>query len=301
MRLLARGQLTNAFVLYRATLEQLPAMVSIHDSIARIYESTGHADWAAREREKGVLAASDCATRAPLCEFRAGRYRSSFTGALAGSDPESRYWRARAAGELAVAAFAHLDPLADSVERRIVRATVAHAEERYVDSITELKAALTLRPDDPDLRYDLASSCFDARDFEQAIAVLSPLLQARPDDARLLKLVGYAYLEQQRSDEALPILQRAVARDSADARLRLALGRAYLQTGDFTAAVGLIEAELGGDQDGSLHVQLARAYTGLGQRDKAAALLTRSQELLRADEERRAAAGLQTITPPRDR
>src|SRR5207244_2405432 len=142
------------------------------------YESTGHADWGARERAKGVLPASDCATRAPLCEFRAGRYRSSLTAALAGSDRESRYWRARAANELATAAFKHLDALADSAERRAVRATVARADERYVDAIAELKAALTLKPGDPDLLYDLASSCFDARDFEQAITALSPLLQA---------------------------------------------------------------------------------------------------------------------------
>ena len=51
-----RGPLTEAFLLYRQTLARLPSMVSIHDSIARIYERTGHADWAAREREQGRLA-----------------------------------------------------------------------------------------------------------------------------------------------------------------------------------------------------------------------------------------------------
>jgi predicted Zn-dependent protease len=257
--LLSRGQLTYAFVLYRATFEQLPTMVSIHDSVAQIYESTGHADWTARERAKGVLPASDCAARAPLCEFRAGRYRSALTGALAGADLESKYWRARAANELAIAAFKRLDGVPDSVERRIVHATVAHAEERFVDAVTELKAALVLRPDDPELLYDLASSCFDARDFDQAIAVLAPMLKANPDDVRLLKLEGYAFLEQQRPDEALPILQRATARESTDADLRLALGRAYLQTGDFTAAVPIIEAALDTDQDATRRASSNRA------------------------------------------
>ena len=67
---------------------------------------------------------------------------------------------------------------------------------------------------------------------------------------------------------------------------RLALGRAYLQKGDFAAAIPLIEPQLAGDKDGSLHVQLARAYTGLGQKEKGAALLERSQEIQRAAQER---------------
>ena len=85
---------------------------------------------------------------------------------------------------------------------------------------------------------------------------------------------------------------------AADPGPRLALGRAYLQNGDFAAAIPLIEARSPSDQDGSLHVQLARAYTGLGQRDKATALLARSQEMQRAAEERQRAAQ-RTITPPK--
>ena len=40
--LFARGKWMDAFALYRASLERLPSMVSIHDSLARIYERTGH-------------------------------------------------------------------------------------------------------------------------------------------------------------------------------------------------------------------------------------------------------------------
>ena len=93
--------------------------------------------------------------------------------------------------------------------------------------------------------------------------------------------------------------QRLVQRDSTDAAARLALGRAHQQTGNFAAAVPLIEASLGDDQDGSLHVQLARAYAGLGQKEKAAALLARSQDLQRAAEARGSAAAQRTITPPK--
>ena len=114
-----------------------------------------------------------------------------------------------------------------------------------------------------------------------------------------MKLAGYSLLQLRRLDEALPLLQRAVAIDPADPGPQLALGRAHLQRGDYPAAIPLIEPHLGTDQDGSLHVQLARAYTGAGQREKAAALLARSEELQRASEERGAEAARRKIEPPR--
>lgn len=297
--LLADGRLTDAFANYRTALERLPSMVSVHDSVARIYEQTGHPVWAARERASGRLPVADCAARKALCEFRAGRYRAALAAALIGTDPESRYWRARAATELALAAFKRLDGLPDSRERREVRATRARAERRHIDAIAELRAALTFAPGDPALLDDLATAYYLARDYEQAIATLSPLVGANPDDARLLALYGDSLLQLQRLDEALPVLRRAVERDRSDPMPRLALGRAHLQKGDFTAAIPLIEAQLADDADGSLHIQLARAYTGAGQQDKAAALLARAQEIQRAAQDRSAAMGRRAITPPK--
>jgi predicted Zn-dependent protease len=296
--LLAHGRLIDAFTLYRQALERLPSMVSIHDSIARIYDQTGHADWAERERAAGARSSVDCAARKALCEFRGGRYAAALAAALTEADAESRYWRARAAAELSLAAFKRLDGLPDSAERRSVRAGWARAEERNLDAIAELNAALTFAPDNPALIYDLASSYYAARDYEQVVATLTPLLLVYPDDVRLLKLVGYAYLQLRRLEEALPLLRRAADRDASDPGPQRALGRAYLQTGEFARAIPLIEAQLASDEDGSLHVQLARAYTGIGRKDKTAALLERSQQLQRAADERAAAAARRKITPP---
>jgi predicted Zn-dependent protease len=297
--LMADGRLTDAFALYRAVLERLPAMVSIHDSVARIYEKSGHADWALRERTAGRLPLASCASRKALCEFRAGRYRPALAAALASTDPESLYWRARAATELALGAFKRLDGLPDSRERREVRAMRARAERRYTDAIVEIKAALKFAPGDPDLMDDLGTTYYAAHEFELAISTLSPLLKANPDDARLLVVYGDSLLELQRVDEAIPLLQRAVEREPSEPTPRRALGRAHLQKGNFAEAIPLLEAQLEGDNDGSLHVQLARAYTGVGQKDKAAMLLARSQEIQRAAQERGAAAGQRTITPPK--
>jgi len=296
--LLQKAAFADALALYRIVLDRLPSMVGIHDSVAAIYTRTGHTDWAARERAAGALPAADCTRREALCEFRAGRYASALAAALAQPDAESQYWRVRAANELAVAAFKHLDALPDSVERRSVRATIARAEDRYMDAVQELKAALKLAPGHPVLTYELGSACFAARDYDGAIATLTPLLEKHPDDVRVLEIVGDSLLQLRRPEEALPMLRRVVDLEPEDASHRLPLGRAYLLTGDFAGVIRTIEPLLDQDPDGSLHVQVARAYTGLGQPDKAAALLARSEELQRAAQARDAAAARRTITPP---
>jgi predicted Zn-dependent protease len=294
----ADGRLTDAFALYREAQAQLPSMLNIHDSIARIYEQTDHGDWAAEERRRGTLAPAGCAKRPALCEFRAGRYQKALAVALAGDDRESRYWRTRAANELALAAFKRLDDLPDSRERREVRATLARAQRRYVDAIAELKMALTFAPGDLGLLDDLGTSYYFARDYEQAAKTLAPVLEASPDDVRLLTVYGDSLLNLQRSDEAIALLRRAVDRDPRNGMARSILGRAFVQKGEFAAAIPLIEPQLGEDQDGSLHLQLARAFAGIGQQEKSEALLMRGQELQRAAQERADAAANRTITPP---
>jgi predicted Zn-dependent protease len=297
--LLENDHLAEAFALYRAAAESLPDMAQIHDSIARIYDRSGHPDWAAAERKRIQVSAEECTRRLAMCEFRAGRHQSSLEAAMKGSDSESRYWRARAANELALAAFRHLDALPDSPERRSVRATVALAQERYTDAVVDLKAAVNLAPRQPELQFQLASAYYSARDYEAAIATVQRLLESYPNDPRLLNLKAQSLLELQRPDEAIPLLKTLVDRTSGDPRTKLALGRAYFQNRDYKAAIPLLEEQLERDADGSLHVQLARAYSGIGERDKAAPLLTRSEALRKADEERRAAESQRIITGPK--
>ena len=175
--LLATGHLTDAFAIYRSV--EASCLDGDDPRLdCEIYERSGHAAWAARERKQGRPRAGACATRKALCEFRGGRYRSALDAALAGTDAESRYWRARAARELARATCAHLDTLADSPERRASRATIARAEDRHQDAVTELTAALKLAPENPTLTFELATACYAARNYERALASVTPLLQA---------------------------------------------------------------------------------------------------------------------------
>jgi predicted Zn-dependent protease len=297
--LLANGRLVDAFALYRDALDRLPSMVSIHDSVARIYERSGHADWADRERAEAARVSVDCPARPALCEFRAGRTRAALDATRDRSDAESRYWRARAAGELARAAFKRLDDLPDSVERRSARAARARAEERPLDAIAEIDAALALAPGHPALTYELAAACYAARDYERALATLAPMVRGPSRDANALMLAAYSLLRLRRVEEAIPVLQRVLESAIADPAARLALGRAYVLTGNYAAAIPLLEPQLADDDDGSLHVQLARAYAAIGERSKAAALSTAAVELQRAADRRASAAAQRAITAPR--
>jgi predicted Zn-dependent protease len=308
--LMADGRLVDAFALYRSTLDRLPSVTGIHDSIARIYEQTEHNDWATQERAVATSSAAACAKERPApsepqasrrawCEFRGGRYRDALDAAAAASDPESRYWRARAAVELAREAFKQLDALPDSRERREVRATMARSERRYADAIAEFQAALKFTPNDPGLVNDLGTTYYFAKEYEKALAMLLPLARANQDDAQLLAVCGDALLQLQRIDDAIPLLQRSMALDTLDPAVRQSLARAYIAKEYFAAAIPLLELDLADDTDGSVHVQLARAYKGLGNDEKATALLTQSQELQKTAQERNAAKGQRAITPPK--
>jgi tetratricopeptide (TPR) repeat protein len=298
--LFSDGRLTDAFAAYREAIAALPAMVSIHDATATIYEQTGHADWAAAERAKGRLTAAQCARRKPLCEFRAGRYRAALAAA-SGVEAESRYWRARAATQLTKEAFSRLDRLPDSRERRELRAALATADRRHADAVVELKAALKFAPQDPSVVGELGIALYLTRDYEQAVALLTPLVNAVPaiEDSRMLTAYGDSLLQLDRVDEAVPFLRRAFTADTSDREASLSLARALMRRQEFGAALPLLEWQLAGDADGSVHVQLSRALAGLGQHGRADEMLARAQQLQRAAQERAAETGRRAILPPK--
>ena len=178
--LLATGHLTDAFVIYRSVEEQLPSMVTIHESIARSTRDP--------VTRPGLRLSARGVCSQPMLA-RPARRSASFLRddvwapsrwSSSNQDDESLYWLARIARELARASYAHLDTLADSPERRASRATIARAEDRQQDAVSELTAALKLAPGNPTLTFELATACYAARDYEQALTTVNPLLRARP-------------------------------------------------------------------------------------------------------------------------
>jgi predicted Zn-dependent protease len=289
------ARVNEAFELYKDVLPKLP-MPSVHESLARIYDKTGHPDWAAEQRRRAPPL--DCAARTAACDFRADRFRSALAATDDREDPESRYWRARAATELAQEAFARLEKLPDSQELHEYRAELARSQNRHADAAQEIRLALKSAPGDPRLREELALSLYLARDYEGALAALKGLTNPTTASPSLALLYGDSLLQLQRVEEAIPWLELAIKGDGSNPDAQAALGRAYVQKGSFAAAIPLLEPLLHTDRDGSLHFQLARAFQATGAADKAAPLLERYRELQQATQARATGQTGTKITPP---
>jgi predicted Zn-dependent protease len=81
----------------------------------------------------------------------------------------------------------------------------------------------------------------------------------------VLTAYGDSLLQSDRVEDAVRYLRRAFTADTSDRNASLSLARAYIRQEDFRAALPLLEWQLAGDTDGSVHVLLSRALAGLGQ------------------------------------
>lgn len=242
-------------------------------------------------------AAGRAAASGAECEFRARRYLAAITVLGTRADAEANYWRTRAYAELASEALGRLTKMPASQELHELRAELYRNQRRHVQSAQELKAALAFAPNDPRLRRELAKSLYFTRDWEGARALLEALLKSAPKDPELEYFYGEVLLQSQQAEAALPHLQTALDADPTMAPVHAALGRALVQLGRFAEAIPHLEPALSQDTDGSIHYQLARAYQGTGQSDRAKPLLERYQALQRATQPP-LPDGAAVITPP---
>jgi tetratricopeptide (TPR) repeat protein len=296
------GRNDNAFRLYREALEKRPGLAEAHEALARIYEQTGHADWAAVETERARgIPPPDCRSTTLECEFRAGRYLSVLAGAQTLGTAESLYWQYRAARELAADAFGHLDPLPPSPEATLRRVEVLRARRRTQarEAIDELKKAAAAWPDEPRIGRELAKMLLRVGDAEGARPILEDLLKREPDSAEVALALGEAWLKLQQPAKAVPLLENVVRRDPKLLPAQAALGRAYAEAGDMTKAIAPLQAALESDEDGSLHYLLARAYRATGRSELASQALAQFQEIKKsAEAEAQSLREEFRITPP---
>ncbi|HEY2946202.1 MAG TPA: tetratricopeptide repeat protein [Vicinamibacteria bacterium] len=299
--LATQGKHANAFRLYREAAAKQPRSREPREALAKIYERTGHVDWAATEREEANrIKPPNCRARPDLeCAFRSGRYAQVLAAARPRRTPQAYYWSARAAQELALQAFARLGGLPPSAEAALLRAQVLDGEGRHVEAAAELRQAVQSWPGDARLRRELATSLHRARDFDAARPLLEELVQQEPGSAELAFMLGDTYLQQQQAEKAVAALESALAADPGLLPARAALGRAWMLAGDPARALPHLEAARDTDEDGSLHYQLSRAYQARGESGRADAALRRSQELRAAAQARERDLQREfTITPP---
>jgi predicted Zn-dependent protease len=86
-------------------------------------------------------------------------------------------------------------------------------------------------------------------------------------------------LQLQRPDEAIPLLTNALERRANYPEAQVALARALVRVGRWQEAIPHLEATRERDEDGGLHVLLARAYAATGQNDRSGEMMQRAEEL----------------------
>jgi predicted Zn-dependent protease len=288
-----------ALSIYRRIMAAAPPVGGLHESVAELYERSGHLDWAASERAKAPRASANCTARVPECHFLAGRYGDALTAALASTTPVNRYWAIRSANRLAIEAIGRLESLPESVELHLVRAEIAQSRGQNPEAVEEVRAALKLSPGNPAIESALAEALLHAHALDEAIPLLQRLNSATPDDPSLTLMLGDALLEQQQIDRAIPVLERAVRGPQPLPHARASLGRAYVQAGRYADALPLLEAAAGDDADGEVHLQLARTYQAVGRPDEARKAMAEYQARKQAQSGEGPAAGPEPVlTPP---
>jgi tetratricopeptide (TPR) repeat protein len=273
---LKQGKFESAETLFRKAGETPGA----HAGLAELFEKTGRSDQAAAERAKEPT--PGCTTPSLACTYRGRKYTALLQSTRLQKTPESLFWRIRAYNQLALDAFRKLTDLPPSAELYEVLAELNRNQGRYKESVDAWNQALQLTPGDARLRRELAATVYLSRDYAEAERLLRSELAQDATSAELQFMLGDSLLNQQKAADAIPFLNKSVELDPKYMAAHASLARAYTRLGQTEKAVPHLERALPVDTDGALHYQLARAYQASGRTAEAKALLVRYQELQKA-------------------
>ena len=275
-----RRQYRSAFFFYRQAASKLPDLPGLHAGLARVYEKTGHADWAAAEEKKEpVVTNRPCKPVTAECEFLKSNFLAAAKTAGASATPESLFWATKSYSELAVKAFAHLGSLPDSVEIHALKAQILHDHGQDIEAANEWRAALKLSPGDPRLQHELAKALFLGKDYHAAMPLAQKLLAQEPNSPDLNFIVGDSLWQTQQPDKAVPYLEAALRGQPNMLSAHAALGMALAMLDKNSEAIPHLQQALSLDDDGSLHYSLARAYRAAGNADGARQAMEQYQQI----------------------
>ena len=290
-----RRQFHSAFFFFKKAEGLMPHLPDLHVSISKVYDETGHPDWAATERKKERD--PDCSAMPQACDFVAGRYDQVIRNT--GQTAQARYWQSRAFAALAENAFEHLEHLPEGPEICELRAERMGEQRQTLESVGEWRKALQYAPNDEHLNEELLSSLYRAKEYPEALKLAGDLLRENPSSAELNFTKGDILVNSQKPEQAIPFLERALKLNPNLLAAHHALGRAYAQLGHQSDAIPHLQKALAIDTDGSLHYQLARAFQSTGQPELAKKTLQESQQRQKADQEEKGKVEEEMkITPP---
>jgi predicted Zn-dependent protease len=275
---LQRKQYRSAFFFYREAQKKISDLPGLHAGLAKVYQDTGHADWAAAEKRL-ERPASDCKTQSAECRFLNGDLLGATKSSTTAPTPENLFWATRAYNQLAITAFDHLGGLPDSVEIHALKAQILHGHGQDAEAAGEWRAALALSPGDPRLENELATALFLAHRFDELMPLLQKLLVQQSDAPDLNFMMGESLWRTQQPEKAAPYLMTALKNEPNLLPAHAALGMVDALLNKNTEAVPHLEKAISLDDDGSLHYSLARAYQAAGNSEQAKKTMQEYQQI----------------------
>ena len=150
------------------------------------------------------------------------------------------------------------------------------ATRRFDDALREGKRAQKLDPLSPIISHNVAYIYLLRNDLDSAIEESKRILELAPSFSPALNDLGWAYLKQRRYEEATAEFQKAVESSRRAGGSLGNLGYCYAVSGRRAEALGVLkELEERYAKGEAVGTYLAGVYGGLGEKDKAFALLER--------------------------
>jgi len=285
---LDRQQYRSAFFFFHQAEEKLPKLRGLHAGLAKVYQETKHADWAAiEEKQEESLPAPNCAANPAECYFAQNRYVDSAKAAHAHPSPATLYWGAKAYHQLALEAFARLGGLPESVELHALNAEMLHGRKQELEAANEWRSALRLAPGNTRLEGELATSLFLADDYKGAMELIQKLLPENVSSRDLNFMMGESLLRTEQPEQALRYLEVALLADSKMVPAHASIGLALAKLNRGAEAIPHLEKALATDNDGSLHYSLARAYQQAGNAERSRELMAEYQRIQKQNGEQK--------------
>jgi len=240
----------------------------------------------ARDLQAAPLSASDDGLLLARCACLSGRYLVSFEAArkvLSENSPslEGYYWQAESARNLAKLSFQRATSLnANSWQGQLLLGDIYRQRKDWDAAISHYKAAAQLKPTSAAAYLGLATLSWENGAFDQARESLHKVLQLDPENAQANLELGDIDVRAHRFDEALPRLQKSLAHDTHHSLLVHAdLGKAYTELGQVDKAIRELTQASPMDRSGEIHYQLYKLYQKQGQTRLAQEALAESETL----------------------
>jgi tetratricopeptide (TPR) repeat protein len=200
----------------------------------------------------------------------------------AAENAQASYWLERSYQALGAENYARLDEsFPGSWRAHQLRAEGAALRGNVEPALKEYKAALDLRPNEPELHAAFGEFYLERHTYDAAASELEKALALDALSVHTLYLLGRVYVETRDNEKAVPYLERALRLQPNLPEANSLLGTAYLRLGRVDDAVPRLEKAAPIDHYGNIHYQLYVACRKLGKAELAQKELARSQELRR--------------------